>query len=128
MPPILDVATLAVELARNRGNVMAAAAKFGVTRSSVQALVAKTPSLQTVLADAREGMKDHAETALHRAIDTGEAWAVCFFLKTQAKDRGYVERQEVEATAKTRIVIEEQTVDDGHPDGTASLPAAPGAG
>jgi hypothetical protein len=27
----------------------------------------------------------------------GEAWAVCFFLKCQARERGYVERTEVVA-------------------------------
>jgi hypothetical protein len=37
-------------------------------------------------------MKDDAESALYKAALAGEAWAVCFFLKTQAKDRGYVER------------------------------------
>jgi hypothetical protein len=40
-------------------------------------------------------MKDNAESALYSAVLGGEAWAVCFYLKTQAKDRGYVERQEM---------------------------------
>lgn len=43
----------------------------------------------------RERMKDIGELSLFRAVMAGEAWAVCFFLKTQAKDRGYIERQEV---------------------------------
>lgn len=43
----------------------------------------------------KERVKDLAELSLYGAIQKGEAWAVCFFLKTQAKDRGYIERQEV---------------------------------
>src|SRR5262249_17341747 len=34
------------------------------------------------------------ENVLYEAALRGEAWAVCFYLKCQAKDRGYVERQE----------------------------------
>ena len=37
-----------------------------------------------------------AELSLFKAIQTGEAWAVCFYLKTQGKDRGYVERYETQ--------------------------------
>lgn len=34
-------------------------------------------------------MLDHAESSLQKAVLKGEAWAVCFFLKTQGKSRGY---------------------------------------
>jgi hypothetical protein len=37
-------------------------------------------------------MLDNVESALYTAALAGEAWAVCFFLKTQGKARGYVER------------------------------------
>jgi hypothetical protein len=39
-------------------------------------------------------MKDNAESSLYRAVLDGEPWAVCFYCKTQAKDRGYTERVE----------------------------------
>lgn len=92
--PRLDPELVAAAVTQLRGNVTAVAARFGVRRASVQELIAKRPTLQQILYDAREGMKDHAETALQRAVFKGEAWAVCFFLKTQAKDRGYSERFE----------------------------------
>lgn len=78
-----------------RGNVANIARHLGVSRTAILKFVAKYPTLTQELKDARESMKDHAESALYKAIDTGEAWAVCFFLKTQGKDRGYVERQEL---------------------------------
>ena len=76
-----------------RGNVAQIARKLGVSRTAILKFVAKSPTLTENLKDARESMKDHAESALYNAIEKGEAWAVCFFLKTQAKDRGYIEKQ-----------------------------------
>ena len=40
--------------------------------------------------------KDFAESKLHKAISNGNITAIIFFLKCQAKDRGYIERQEVD--------------------------------
>jgi hypothetical protein len=76
------------------GNMAAVARYFGVTRQAVWDFVHRRARLQQVAADIREGMKDHAESSLYAAVLRGEAWAVCFFLKTQARDRGYTERQE----------------------------------
>lgn len=106
--PILDPELVAAALADLQGNVMAVAKRFGVHRSSVQELITKRPALQKVLDDAREGMLDHGESALYRAVIAGEAWAVCFFLKTQGKRRGYVERQEMDhsgGTTQTHIYL-----------------------
>ncbi len=117
---------VAAELVRLRGNVAGAAKTFAVHRSSLQELIGKTPALQQVLRDAREGMKDHAESALYNAVIAGEAWAVCFFLKTQGKDRGYVERQEVEHSEPVQLHIVKKVVRAANRD--AGSGAAPGAG
>lgn len=78
-----------------RGNVATIARNLGVSRTAIIKFVAKSPTLTEQLSDAREGMLDHAESKLYEAIDKGEAYALCFFLKTQGKRRGYVERQEL---------------------------------
>jgi hypothetical protein len=83
---------VAAALSELMGNISAVAKRFGVHRSSVQELIDKRPALKRITRDAREGMVDHAESALLRAVMGGEAWAVCFCLKTQGKARGYVER------------------------------------
>ena len=98
MKNALKADDVAAKLRELHGNMAAAARAFGVTRQAVHAFVAARPSLAAVAAECRESMKDHAESALHKAVVGGEAWAVCFYLKTQAKDRGYVER--VEQTGK----------------------------
>ena len=52
-----------------------------------------------------------AENSLFEAIRRGEAWAVCFYLKCMAKDRGYVERAELTgangAPVKIKLVYDE---------------------
>ncbi len=90
--PTLDPELVAAAITDLQGNVSAVAKRFGVARQSVSELIEKRPSLQRVQRDAKEGMLDNAESSLYRAVIKGEAWAVCFFLKTQGRVRGYSER------------------------------------
>lgn len=120
--PKLDPELVAAALVELSGNVSAVAKRFSVHRSSVQELIEKRPSLQRVIKDAREGMTDNAESALYRAVLAGEAWAVCFYLKTQGKSRGYVERQEVQTESSQTLRIRKVVVTGGQEAG------GPGAG
>ena len=43
----------------------------------------------------KEGLIDHVEHQLLTQIDNGDTTAIIFFLKTRAKERGYVEKQEI---------------------------------
>jgi len=91
---VLDEPTIAAELAKSQGNISATAKRLNVTRSSIQYWVDRSPQLQRILQDSREAMLDDAETSLTKAIKKGEAWSVCFSLKTQGRSRGYSERTE----------------------------------
>jgi hypothetical protein len=91
---VLQVEPVAEQIRAYNGNLAAVGRHFGVTRQSVHKFVNDHPALRAVVAECRESMKDHAESSLYRAVLAGEAWAVCFYLKTQAKDRGYIERYE----------------------------------
>lgn len=71
------------------GNMAGAARALGVDRITIWRWVKKHPQLNECLETMRETMLDNAETALSKAILAGEAWAVCFFLKTQGRRRGY---------------------------------------
>lgn len=45
--------------------------------------------------NAKEDSIDFVEGALYKQIKDGNTTAIIFFLKTQAKHRGYIERQEL---------------------------------
>lgn len=74
--------------------VSVAARNLGCNRRTIQRYAKRHETVREALEDARELMTDTAELALYKAIRDGEAWAVCFYLKTQGKQRGYVERSE----------------------------------
>jgi hypothetical protein len=129
--PKLTPELVAARLVIDRGNLAAVARHFGVSRAAVFELVGASPALKQVLKDAREAMLDGAEAALYTAVLAGKSWAVCFFLKTQGKARGYVEKQEIDLNAARRLVIEEEIVDgpgDGGGDGSTQDPPVPQAG
>lgn len=114
------------KLREYNGNMAAVGRHFGVTRQAVWDFVNKREKLKAVTIDVREAMKDNAESALYSAVLNGEAWAVCFFLKTQAKDRGYVEQQQLVGKDGERLAVDLRVeVIDG-PAGQGSTP--PGAG
>lgn len=80
---------------QERGFVSRAARRLGCSRMTVYRATEKYASVREAIEDAREDMKDTAEAKLYQQIDEGNTTALIFYLKTQAKDRGYVERQEL---------------------------------
>lgn len=99
-------------LRASRGLVTHAARRLGLTDEAVRRRLLRTPSLQQVRVEAREAMNDVAESALFAQVEAGEGWAVCFYLKTQAKDRGYIERSEQQHAVTGDIRIRIEAVDD----------------
>ncbi len=83
---------LAEAIRAARGNLSTVAKRFQVTRQAVQNYISRRPKLKEVMSEARESMLDMVESSLYKACRKGQGWAVCFFLKTQGKDRGYIER------------------------------------
>jgi len=78
-----------------RGNISAIARSFGVERATVYRWIENTATAKTALEDARETMIDNAESMLYKKVLEGSTAELIFFLKTQGRHRGYVERAEV---------------------------------
>jgi len=76
------------------GIVKQIADKLNVTRISVYNYINRY-DLQDLIDQERESLIDTAETKLVQNINNNDNTAIIFFLKTQGKKRGYVERQEV---------------------------------
>ena len=66
-----------------------------------------------------------AVTSLKRAVINGEAWAVCFTLKTLGKSRGYVERVQQEISGRDGQAIEIKPTVFDHSAAVASIAARP---
>lgn len=83
-------------LNRAHGIVTAAARHLGCSARTVYRYVERYPEVKQAKADIHERLIDLAEGKLLSKINEGNMTAIIFFLKCQAKDRGYVERASLE--------------------------------
>lgn len=80
----------------SKGFVTVVAKRLACSPQNVYALIKKHDSLRLAIHNEREATKDFAEGQLQKAIKEGNMTAIIFYLKTQASDRGYIEKQRVE--------------------------------
>lgn len=86
---------IAEALKEAKGFISVAARRLGCADNTVRNYVDRYAACRQAITDARESMIDLAEGKLYQNISEGDNTAIIFFLKTQAKHRGYVERSEV---------------------------------
>ncbi len=103
-------------LLSTRGNVELAAQKLGCCRHTIYDRMKKNKAIGAARVAGRVMMVDAAEDKLFEAITAGKGWAILFALKTVGRDRGYVERQEMEHTGTVtwKEVIESAGSQDLH--------------
>lgn len=94
-------------LIENRGLIFLAAKSVGCTPQTIYNVAKKSAAVQDAIDTARGELTDRAESALVKAIERGEGWAICFYLKTQGKSRGYIERQEISGPDGTPIPVKQ---------------------
>ena len=98
-------------LEESKGLIAPAARALGCSRDTIRKYLDEYGEVAQAKLDQREAVTDMAENSLYEAIRRGEAWAVCFYLKCMAKDRGYVERAELTgakgAPVKIKLVYDE---------------------
>jgi len=94
------------------GLLTVAAAKAGVSYTTINRYVAEYPSVKQASLDARERMLDFAEGKLYSKIKAGDNTAIIFYLKTQGKARGYIERQEFANPAGESFRVEHDLSDE----------------
>ncbi len=82
-------------IGESNGLLTLAAARAGIGLTTLKRYVAEFPSVHQAVIDAKCKMVDFAESKLYQKIKDGDNACLIFYLKCQAKDRGYVERQEV---------------------------------
>jgi len=85
------------------GVIKNAAAKLKVSRQAIYRAVDRYDEVRQAFEDARENGLDYAETKLMEQIGKGNMTAIIFYLKTQGKKRGFVERSETHTVAKVDV-------------------------
>lgn len=93
-------------LEANYGIVQQAANKTGMHRSSHYRWMEQDPEYAEKVRELKNVALDFAEHQLLVRIQEKSDTALIFYLKTQGKSRGYVERQEVVGTVRTHRAIE----------------------
>lgn len=96
---------VAAALLRSKGLITVAAQQLGCAPVTVRQYINKYATVAAALKEAREGILDMTEARLYQAANEGEPWAVVFILKNIGKDRGYVERQQVENSGEMTVRV-----------------------
>jgi hypothetical protein len=76
------------------------ARKAGISRVSLWKYLKHWPELEDLIQDEAEQVKDEAEAQIIKQIRSGNTPVLIFFAKTKMKDRGYVEKQEIDVDLK----------------------------
>ena len=101
------------------GYVSKAASILGCSSQTVYNYKNKFVTVADAWDAIREARHDFVENKLHEQISKGNVTAIIFYLKTQAKQRGYVERQEVTGAdgqpIPIKYITENRTDDDSKP-------------
>lgn len=82
-------------IVRSRGLIFLAAQNLGCNPSTLHLRAKTSEKIRAAIDYERGKILDFAEAKLLEAVGHGDAWAICFTLKTQGRIRGYVERQEI---------------------------------
>ena len=91
------------------GNLSTAAKSLNVDRATLYKWI-EQEGLEEAVIEGRNTRLDFVESKLDQKINGGDTTAIIFFLKTQGKSRGYVERQEITG-ADGKKVFEVNIVD-----------------
>ena len=95
-PHKVTIAQIADAIRLAGGNLTAAARALGISRQALYARIYRSERLKAVVDEMREVTLDTVENCLLDRVKSGDTTAMIFWLKTQGKHRGWVERQEID--------------------------------
>lgn len=102
---------------KSLGVVSVAAKKVGITRQTHYNWLKEDAAYRHEIEAVMEEEKDFVESHLHQLIQQGNPAATIFYLKTKAKDRGYVERIEQTFADQTIEEVRVNIVRSNHKEG-----------
>ena len=93
-------------LEKSLGVVTTACKSTGIPRRTVYEWIAADENFARRVAEFKEVALDFAESNLHKLIKAGSPAATIFFLKTQGRKRGYIERTEFSLGDQASFIID----------------------
>ena len=87
-------------LDKSLGIVSTAAKTAGIDRTTHYNWLKDDPEYKAAVDQIQESVIDFAESHLYKLIKEGNPAANIFYLKTKGKNRGYIERQEIEVSER----------------------------
>jgi len=94
------------------GIVSSACKKVGVSRTTYYEYCKQDPEFKKAVEETAEMALDFAETSLMKQIKNENTAATIFYLKTKGKQRGYIERQEIDTDWKQDVYINFEVIPD----------------
>ncbi len=91
-------------LRETNGLVSLAAKRVPCSITTINTRRKNVQAVEQVVRECRDELVDYGELALRKAVIGGEPWAVGLVLKTLGRDRGYVERTELEHSGTLMVV------------------------
>lgn len=92
LEPYFEDADIITALDETKGLVFDAAELIGCSVSTIYRRSLDTPAIKEAMQRHKGKRLDKAEYKLFDLIDAGNLGAIIFYLKTQGRDRGYIER------------------------------------
>lgn len=92
-------------LEQTLGVVTSACQKVGVGRKTFYEWLHDDEEFKTEVQDLEGVTLDFAESKLYQQIKEGNTTATIFYLKTKGKNRGYIERQEIQHSGEIREIV-----------------------
>ena len=90
----ITAAEMIAAINQAQGFASKAAELLGVGRTTFYAYLKKYSTAKQALDDVRSKRHDFVELQLMKGINEGNMTGIIFYLKTQCKDRGYIEKQQ----------------------------------
>lgn len=106
-----DTSIIKEAIVRAFGNLSTASKSLQVDRTTLYAWI-EAEGLEEAVMEGRNRRLDFAESMLDKGMKDGNMTAIIFYLKTQGKSRGYIERQEVTGADGKKLF--EVTIVDGN--------------
>lgn len=87
------------------GVVTQAIKKVDINRATFYRWMQEDPEFALRVGEIQDITLDFAESQLFKQIKEGNTTATIFYLKTRGKNRGYIERQEIEHSGEIKEIL-----------------------